>query len=738
MGSKSLKINQAQKLRDQGDLARDRREWREAAQVYRQYLELDPDQGDIWVQFGHAVKEQGNLEEAEAAYRRAASLAPMDADSRLHLGHVLKRLGRPRQAAVVFGEVMRLAPTLDVIEELKTLGYGAQVQTLLEAVPGSATVSGKYLELKDFFQYLSHHATVTGITRVVLAVVSYLLEELDEADAGSYHFVHQLGDAEGLLLLPKQKLRRLVKIATSEVTDLASMVEIIGEMRQTSPLIRLKAGDLYFMPGAFWEFVDHPSWLLSMKRRGVYIGIYIYDLIPITHSYYCTAGLTDCFTAGLAETVRMCDFAFTISEFVAGQVRDFLATYQVRPFPVAPVLLAHELRLPTTKVPVPKVGSPRTAIDVLDDRTFVLCVCTLEARKNHIYLFYIWERMIAAGLDVPDLVFVGRDGWRTSDLLGQIESSRNLDGRLHLMHGLSDADLGTLYERCLFTVFPSFVEGWGLPVGESLSHSKVCVASSTSSIPEVGRDLVVYIDPFNLDSGYRAIRRLITEPAYLADLEAEIRKNFVPRTWMDVGRDLCSGMDGALSRLPPPGAANEVFAPRLGAGTLLDMNGVLEAGLRRTKYPENPVRFMFSQGWQGIEATGTWCNETSAELRFRADYETGREILILLLVGTSPWVDHTNALRVWTSGATGKRDDKESGSRYAQPIRPDMRFWIRVKAKVGAETIVTIQLQVDGPVVPRDPTAVPVAIRLHAIGYGATDDSVARISLLEEAMLLRS
>ena len=64
-----------------------------------------------------------------------------------------------------------------------------------------------------------------------------------------------------------------------------------------------------------------------------------------------------------------------------------------------------------------------------------------------------------------------------------------LDGRIHILHDLSDVNLETLYEHCLFTTFPSIVEGWGLPVGESLTHDRAYVASKSSLIPEAGGDL---------------------------------------------------------------------------------------------------------------------------------------------------------------------------------------------------------------------------------------------------------
>jgi len=472
-----------------------------------------------------------------------------------------------------------------------------------------------------------------------------------------------------------------------------------------------------------------------MKQKGVYVGAYIYDLIPITHAHYCMAALTDAFTVAFAETSRFVDFTLTISEYVAQQVTQFLSTHQIAPFPAIAVPLAHELHFDTEGASPAFAQPSAAAVQALEDRPFVLCVCTIEARKNHIYLFYIWQQMIEAGVDVPDLVFVGRPGWRVADLLSQIAASRNLGGRLHVMHGLSDADLGLLYARCLFTVFPSFVEGWGLPVGESLAYGKVCAASSLTSIPEVGGKFAVYFDPFNVASGYEVIHRLVTDPAYLGALEAKIRRDFVARTWRDVGRDFYRALDRALAAVPRPEPGRPGFAPFVKTGALLEMAAVQQAGLQHADYSRNPIRLMFAYGWRAVEATGTWMKDGHAKLRVRTDYEVGREVSVLLQISTSPWVDEKNILRVWASDAPPKRNAIEGETLYTQPMQRDSRFWIRLKAAVEPQNLITIQFRVDGAIVASDPNAIPVALRLHALGFSATNDISARMDLLEQVTL---
>src|SRR5271165_2930312 len=80
------------------DRARDSRRWPEAATAYAEALSVTPDRADIWVQYGHALKESGRLKDAEAAYRKAVELQPTVADTHLQLGHVLKLRGRFQEA----------------------------------------------------------------------------------------------------------------------------------------------------------------------------------------------------------------------------------------------------------------------------------------------------------------------------------------------------------------------------------------------------------------------------------------------------------------------------------------------------------------------------------------------------------------------------------------------------------------------------------------------------------------
>src|SRR5262249_22311524 len=90
--------------------ARDRREWSPAADLYARALEQDPDLTHIWIQYGHALKETGDLSLAEAAYLKAMALEPDLADAHLHLGHLYKVRGDRTAASRSYLRALELDP----------------------------------------------------------------------------------------------------------------------------------------------------------------------------------------------------------------------------------------------------------------------------------------------------------------------------------------------------------------------------------------------------------------------------------------------------------------------------------------------------------------------------------------------------------------------------------------------------------------------------------------------------
>ena len=140
---------------------------------------------------------------------------------------------------------------------------------------------------------------------------------------------------------------------------------------------------------------------------------------------------------------------------------------------------------------------------------------------------------------MPKLIIVGKKGWMAEEVYALLTKDTDIKSQVTIMHGVSDEELEWLYRNCTFTVFPSFYEGWGLPIAESLSHGKCCISSNTSSMPEVGKELVTYVSPYDIGSILEEIVRL-ADKNIRTQMEQKIKDGYVATTWEDTFSELKS------------------------------------------------------------------------------------------------------------------------------------------------------------------------------------------------------
>lgn len=284
-------------------------------------------------------------------------------------------------------------------------------------------------------------------------------------------------------------------------------------------------GDVFVVLGSPWSHADYATLVEAQRARGLQFALLIYDLIPFRHPEWCSPVLVRQFCPWFNSVLPLCDFLFTISRATAIDVAAFARE--------------RDWTLPAA-TPLP-MGTgfgdrkivPRRTARLPEPDTYVLFVSTIEARKNHLLLFRVWLRLLkeVPNKKVPKLVFAGRIGWLVDDLMRQIMNVGNLGGWLVIVEDPTDEELIALYQGCSFTLFPSFYEGWGLPVSESLAFGKPCLVANGTSLLEAGGDLVKYFDPDNLHDAYSVIRTAIEDPDELARWEARVQREFRPVPW---------------------------------------------------------------------------------------------------------------------------------------------------------------------------------------------------------------
>jgi len=365
------------------------------------------------------------------------------------------------------------------------------------------------------------------------------------------HFRRPLGIIGRATVQILDALPDLARAARAEITPGSSQrIQIGGQQFELEgEEVVFAPGDWVVVLGAAWETPYRPEIFDYFRAQKVRLAVLAHDMIPELFPEWAVKANVKNFRTWLRTTVLAADALFAVSRSTAADLTECIhAMGCTAPAPVVlpvgsaapkPAAESDPLTDPLagTSVEAP-VEAPAAAPE--SPAPYVLLVSTIEIRKNHALMFRIWRRLLRdlPAESVPTLVFAGKVGWLTADLMQQLENCDWLDGRIRFVASPSDAELARLYRGCLFTVFPSLYEGWGLPVTESLAFGKTVAASDRASIPEAGGPFCAYYDPENTGDAYAVIRRLIERPEEVAALEAKIITEYRPPVWADSARRL--------------------------------------------------------------------------------------------------------------------------------------------------------------------------------------------------------
>lgn len=340
-------------------------------------------------------------------------------------------------------------------------------------------------------------------------------------------------------------LRSAVRYAMPLLRDMRSAMSGTRSFKS-----HCRPGDVLVCLSDFWFNKRYARHVAAAKQAyDLRFALLIHDLAPIIVPQHFPPQDAAKFARSISTMVELSDLVFVCSDYSRAALLDFAARHVRHVPPVATLRFGAGFHKPSavadaTPVMLAQV-SPR----------FVLFVSTIESRKNHVLLLRVWRRLIERhGRDnVPDLVFVGRKMWQSAPVLAALAADVVLSGKVHLFSDMSDDILDETYRRCLFTVYPSLYEGWGLPVAESLLHGKFCVASNATSLPEVGGEFVDYFDPRDDDDAFAKIERAIVEPGYLAAREEKLRTGYVAPSWSDCMHTLMSHATALSARMDASG-----------------------------------------------------------------------------------------------------------------------------------------------------------------------------------------
>jgi glycosyltransferase involved in cell wall biosynthesis len=240
------------------------------------------------------------------------------------------------------------------------------------------------------------------------------------------------------------------------------------------------------------------------------VVVSVHDVSFLEHPEYFTRERAWQLQWTVRRTVKNAARILTGSEFSRASILKVYGDLDEEKVVVVPNAAAPEFR------PISHAAATNTVRERFQIQgPFILSVGDIQPRKNQIGLINAFARLLRAYPQLKhNLVLAGKETW----FAGRVREAARDSGvgdRIQFTGFVSDPDLLQLYNACDLFVFPSYYEGFGLPVLEAMACGRAVVCSNTSALPEVVDGAAILFDPYAIDAIVRAIADLL--------LDAELR-----------------------------------------------------------------------------------------------------------------------------------------------------------------------------------------------------------------------
>lgn len=257
----------------------------------------------------------------------------------------------------------------------------------------------------------------------------------------------------------------------------------------------LPKGVAYFNVGHS-NLTDRVLW--GMKHGpAARIAVFVHDTIPLDFPEFQRQGSVAKFKGFLRRVERDADAIFCNSEVTAKDIMRHLENPESAP----ETLVAH-LGLDLD------CSQNEDSLDVTLHKTpYFVCLGTIEPRKNHAFLFRLWEALSneLSTEEMPQLLVLGARGWRNEDVFSWLDTSPLVGRCVQELSGLSDGEVAALMVGSAGLVFPSLAEGFGLPPVEAAAMGIPVLSNDLPVIREILSDIPIYASVSDSYSWKKAI-----------------------------------------------------------------------------------------------------------------------------------------------------------------------------------------------------------------------------------------
>jgi glycosyltransferase involved in cell wall biosynthesis len=277
------------------------------------------------------------------------------------------------------------------------------------------------------------------------------------------------------------------------------------------------------------------------RQQKLRVASIFYDAIPVIRPDLCNEEINRNHARYMTEMAR-CDAVMPISHFSAAALADYWTNETTEK------TFIHAIQLPGEFA-----GGPRRtdAVPALPPHIQMLCVSTLESRKNHRRLIEACLLMKAAHPELNwSLTLIGNRYAGQPEIPEYIEQTALEHPQIRWLGIVDDERLGMHYREATFTVYPSIIEGFGMPILESIWHGIPCLCYQEGVMAELAKDGgCLTTDVLSVERLAESIYRLATDADLYRELCQQARQRRM-RVWDDYVRELLLTLRDRVCSLP--------------------------------------------------------------------------------------------------------------------------------------------------------------------------------------------
>jgi glycosyltransferase involved in cell wall biosynthesis len=232
------------------------------------------------------------------------------------------------------------------------------------------------------------------------------------------------------------------------------------------------------------------------------------------------------FTKMIRISLRFCDRIICVSEATKNDVLELLKPKNTVSQKIIVIPLGVDLG---GKVIIDENNTNILKRNNLSQKKYLLFIGTIEPRKNIKSILIAYSRL-SESFSEYKLVVVGRKGWHYKDIYQKVAELK-LGDKIVFTDFVTETEKNILLKSCYLFLYPSFYEGFGIPVLEALSFGIPTITSNISSMPEVAGDAAILINPYNDQELTDAINLLLTDEYVYQQLQTQSLKQVQKFTW---------------------------------------------------------------------------------------------------------------------------------------------------------------------------------------------------------------